>query len=233
MTFEQLYKDTLTEVYKDDLLAWLKNQTATNYYLIVWKDEPVRIVVDRNEYYKYYSMSDNKKKLIATVTSDKSFFASITSVVNIIKLCLNKLNQKLFENAYNKYVANNINASRKDHITFIVDYLSSLDNKALYKFVNYVSNKTYEYYLQSKAYQQHLLRLNHYEQESRTKQLIHQLTNVKAQVNYYKKQSINSASKELMTLKKLISKKPSMNLVDYLDKRLSDLKGQVYESMGN
>lgn len=237
MTFEQIYKHALTEVYKDELLGWLKNQNTSNYYVIIWKDnEPRYLVVDRNAYYKHYCNIDNQKKVIATVLADKMIFTSVSNVVNLIKRCLNKLNQKLFENAYNKFMQN-ITVDRKAQITFIVDYLANLDSKALTKFVNYITDKTYDTYLQSKAYQQHLLRLNHYEQEAKTKALTKELVNAKAQVKYYKDKvdtaSVKAASKELSILKKLLKSKSQLNVLEYINKRISSLKGASNECMAN
>lgn len=237
MTFEQIYKHALTEVYKDELLAWLKNQSTSNYYVVVWKDnEPTYLIVDRNAYYKHYCNIENNKKVIATVSSDKMIFTSISNVVQLIKHCLNKLNQKLFENAYNKFMSN-ANIDRKAQITFIVDHLATLDSKALTKFVNYITDKTYDAYLQSKAYQQHLLRLHHYEQEARTKALVKELTNAKAQAKYYKDRvdtaSVKAASKELNAIKKLITSKSKFDLLEYINTRISSLKGASNECMAN
>lgn len=237
MTFEQIYKHALTEVYKDELLAWLKNQSTSNYYVIVWKDnEPTYLIVDRNAYYKHYCNIENNKKVIATVSSDKMIFTSISNVVQLIKNCLNKLNQKLFENAYNKFM-NNANIDRKAQITFIVDHLATLDSKALTKFINYITSKTYDSYLQSKAYQQHLLRLNHYEQEAKTKALTKELVNAKAQVKYYKDKvdtaSVKAASKELSILRKLLKSKSQLNVLEYINERISSLKGASNECLAN
>lgn len=234
MTFEQVYNHALNEVYKDELFSWLKGRSNATYYVIIWKnDEPVVEVVDRDKYYKQYCNVDNAKKVIATVTPDKTLFSSITVVCSSLSKCMSKLNQKLFNKAIERYNNSDVFAKRQDQIENLINTATSLDSRILTKYINSITEKTFENYIQSKAYQQHLLRLNNFEQDSKQKQLIKALTNAKAQVTYYKKKYEKSTASITSKLKKNIPT-CTINNEEYIKaKELYDYLGGINASVAN